>query len=89
MTGSIAEAIRCAASVAEFESAINVEEENRLIEFANGMTEGVELIAAERKRQIEEEGFGVERDDAYVDGEMLRVAVCYDGSACGFEVTEV
>jgi len=31
---------------------------------------GIELIAAERRRQIEEEGFTAERDDAYTSAEL-------------------
>jgi hypothetical protein len=38
---------------------------------------GVERIAAERKRQIEEEGFTAEHDDGYVNRELVRVAIAY------------
>jgi hypothetical protein len=38
---------------------------------------GIERIAAERKRQIEEEGFTVKHDDQYKDGELVMVAACY------------
>ena len=34
-------------------------------------------IAAERKRQIEVEGFALDDDDDYDQGEMARVAACY------------
>lgn len=37
---------------------------------------GVDLIRAERDRQIEKEGFGSDRDDKY-DGELASAAVCY------------
>jgi len=39
---------------------------------------GIERIAAERKRQIEEEGFTAERDDFENDREQLaKAAACY------------
>lgn len=38
---------------------------------------GVELIAAERQRQIEAEGWTPEHDDEYLHGELIRAAVCY------------
>jgi len=38
---------------------------------------GIELIAAERKRQIEEEGFTAEYDDCWDQGQMVRAAMCY------------
>lgn len=39
---------------------------------------GVELIAAERKRQIEEEGWTAEHDDAeHAIGDLARSGVCY------------
>jgi hypothetical protein len=38
---------------------------------------GVERIAAERKRQIEEEGFTEKGDDLYDTGELARAAMCY------------
>lgn len=34
-------------------------------------------IAAERQRQIEEEGFGPEHDSGNLHGEMARAAACY------------
>jgi hypothetical protein len=37
---------------------------------------GVELIAAERRRQIEQEGWTPEHDDEHSDGE-LAMAACY------------
>jgi transcriptional regulator with XRE-family HTH domain len=42
----------------------------------NAMT-GVERIAAERKRQIEEEGWTAEHDDLWKNGELADAAVCY------------
>jgi hypothetical protein len=38
---------------------------------------GIELIAAERKRQIEEEGFTAKHDDRWNKGELADAAVCY------------
>lgn len=38
---------------------------------------GVELIAAERKRQIEEEGWSAEHDDQWAHGELASAAACY------------
>jgi len=41
------------------------------------MKTGTELIAEERKRQIEEEGWTSEHDDKHYDAEMADAAVCY------------
>lgn len=38
---------------------------------------GVDLIAAERTRQIVKEGFDAFQDAGYRDGELLRGAICY------------
>jgi len=38
---------------------------------------GVELIAAERRRQIEEEGWTAEHDDRHKHGELAAAAACY------------
>lgn len=38
---------------------------------------GVELITAERQRQVEVEGWTPEHDDTHVSGELLRAAVHY------------
>ena len=38
---------------------------------------GTESIAAERRRQIEIEGWTPESDDAYVGGELAIAAACY------------
>ena len=42
-----------------------------------GVMNGVERIAAERKRQIEEEGFTAEHDDKWNCGELASAAACY------------
>lgn len=38
---------------------------------------GVELIAAERERQIKEEGWTPEHDAQHTNGELAKAAVCY------------
>lgn len=38
---------------------------------------GAALIAAERQRQIEDEGWTAEHDDAHTGGEMADAAACY------------
>jgi hypothetical protein len=43
---------------------------------------GVELIAAERKRQIEQEGWTPEHDDAHSRREMQAAAECYMAYGC-------
>ena len=39
--------------------------------------DGVALIAAERKRQVSEEGWTPEHDDKHEGGELAAAAVCY------------
>lgn len=41
------------------------------------MKTGVELIADERKRQIEVEGWSKEHDAEHVNGELAKAAICY------------
>jgi hypothetical protein len=41
------------------------------------MKTGVELIAAERRRQITVEGWTSERDDLHTKGELAYAAACY------------
>ncbi len=38
---------------------------------------GAERIAAERQRQIEQEGWTAEHDDQHTEGELAWAAVCY------------
>lgn len=38
---------------------------------------GVELIAAERERQVSEEGWSAEHDASHDQGELARAAGCY------------
>lgn len=44
---------------------------------------GIELIAEERRRQIEQEGYTPEHDDAQRDGELAHAAACYAVESCG------
>jgi len=39
--------------------------------------DGAERIAAERKRQIKEEGWKAEHDDAFTHSELVNAAICY------------
>lgn len=48
---------------------------------------GAELIAAERRRQVEAEGFDAARDAGYVHGELAFAAVCYALPAGSRELT--
>ena len=45
------------------------------------MKNGIELIAEERLRQIEEQGFDAAHDDLELDDELVRVAICYASHA--------
>ena len=38
---------------------------------------GTDLIAEERQRQINAEGFGVDHDDCHLNGELTEAALCY------------
>ena len=53
---------------------------------------GIQLIAAERTRQIEDEQWTPEHDDEHRNGELVEAAVCYAEAAgiqirggCGWE----
>ena len=50
---------------------------DRLVRGARKERAGVDRIAAERQRQIEQEGFDAERDDGYTDGSLARAAAHY------------
>lgn len=41
------------------------------------MKTGIELIAEERRRQIEEEGYSIENDQKHEDGELADAAALY------------
>ena len=49
------------------------------------METGIELIAAERERQITAEGWTPAHDDAHQNAEMTHGARCYLGHALGLE----
>lgn len=42
---------------------------------------GIARIAAERKRQVESEGWTPEHDDTHIDGELAEAAACYAAAA--------
>lgn len=42
------------------------------------LTPGPKIVLAERKRQIQMEGFDAARDDAYTNAELARAAQCYE-----------
>lgn len=46
---------------------------------------GAELIAIERQRQIEEEGYEMQHDDEHDAGELLAAAICYAHNAGQFK----
>jgi len=46
---------------------------------------GVEMIAEERRRQIDGEGFSAERDDEYTNGELVRAATTYALASAGYD----
>jgi len=55
-------------------------EENRKLRLAaleKRPTNGVDLIARERQRQIEDEGWTAEHDDEHTDGSLVLAAVCF------------
>jgi hypothetical protein len=52
------------------------------------MKSGVELIAEERKRQIEEEGWTAEHDDRHKNGKLALAACCYAAPVPIFRMLE-
>ena len=51
---------------------------------------GIELITEERQRQIEVEGFNVEKDiESYSGGEIVGAACCYATNALNKQNTEI
>lgn len=42
---------------------------------------GIELIAAERERQVSQEGWTAEHDDAHDRCELVEAAICYADSS--------
>ena len=57
------------------------------LEWANEISEGLQRaasdVAIERLRQVHGEGFSLERDDAYTDGQLARAALCLLVPAAG------
>jgi hypothetical protein len=47
---------------------------------------GIELIAAERKRQIELKGWTAEHDDTHECNELIQAAVCYLHESSSYEI---
>jgi len=45
----------------------------------------IDEITAERRRQVEQEGWSDEHDDSHRDGEMSRAAACYAAHASAFQ----
>lgn len=50
-----------------------------------GASRGIQLIAQERQRQIEVEGWTPEHDDQHRHAEMLLAAICYAETAKGLQ----
>lgn len=50
---------------------------------------GMSSIAAERDRQVSAEGFTLEHDDQYEDGQLLNAAICYAQAAIEAERGQV
>lgn len=46
---------------------------------------GAAQIAAERRRQVHEEGWSASHDDAYTDGQLIDAAGCYTAAATGID----
>jgi hypothetical protein len=59
----------------------------RLMELDQASVFALADIAAERVRQIEKEGWTLEHDDGYVEGEMAQAAACY--ALHGFTTVQV
>ena len=53
-----------------------------------GTMGGTELIAAERERQISDEGWTPEHDDQHTEGQLAKAAACYAVQAAGGAVTK-
>lgn len=47
---------------------------------------GIELIAEERQRQVDVEGWSIEHDDQHTDGELAEAASCYASYAQSIQV---
>lgn len=53
------------------------------------LTPGPKIVLAERKRQMQVEGFDSARDDGYTNGELGRAAQCYEREASQREMVDV
>lgn len=51
--------------------------EGLLVEFSRFTTAGIDLITAERKRQLEQEGYTLDHDDSYDNHELILAAMAY------------
>lgn len=49
-----------------------------------GLTQATLDVLAERRRQVQEEGWTLEHDDDHFAGELAMAAACYAGSAGGY-----
>lgn len=54
-----------------------VRDEARRLDDDRGELDGVALIAAERRRQIDEEGWTPDHDDTHANGELALAGACY------------
>lgn len=52
------------------------------------MATGAELIAEERQRQIDEEGWTSKHDDSHTSFSLTRAAICYAARAIGIQCFE-
>lgn len=52
---------------------------------ADEVTEAARDVLAERRRQIEAEGWSASHDDGHMSGEMARAAACYALSSAGWK----
>lgn len=57
------------------------------------MKRGAQIIAAERRRQVEREGWDSSHDDTHDEGEMVQAAICYAeagrAAARGFKMEHI
>lgn len=51
----------------------------------NDKSSGVELIALERQRQVEREGYDAAHDDSHDGAELLQAAVWYLDNGCEYD----
>lgn len=52
------------------------------------MTKAIDDIAAERKRQVDKEGWTAEHDDEHTDGSLADAAACYAATTRAFKAEE-